>query len=112
MANINNHIHFLLNLGEASVTTRQAILTNLTQTQLNVIVSMIDRIIDGTVSPLRRDVPLFERKRRLFRTLTSTHVSFSRKKILLRRYHTLIPRLLRVLYLIQVVLHEQRAVEE
>lgn len=109
---VYSQIHFLLALREASVSNRQTMLMNLTQQQLNAIVAMIDGIVQGVVSPLRRDAVLFQRRRRLFRTLASTTVSSRRKKTLLRSYHTLIPRLLRVIYMIQVVLNEQRAGEE
>lgn len=109
---IFRHAHFLLALGDASASNRRTILTNLTQNQLNAIVTVLDGIVHGVVSPLRRDALLFQRKRRLFRTLTSNHVSPRRKKTLLQTHHTLIPRLLRALYLIQVAFHEQRSGEE
>lgn len=109
---IYRHAHFLLALGDASASNRRTMLMNLTQNQLNAIVTLLDGIVHGVVSPMRCDALLFQRKRRLFRTLTSKHVSSRRKKTLLKTNHTLIPRLLRAIYLIQVALHEQRAGEE
>lgn len=101
-------IHFLLCLKDASVADRRAMLTNLTRAQLQSLVEIIIRVVNGVISPMRRDAPLFERKRQLFRTFTSARVSFTRKKALLKRNHSLLPRLLRVPYLIQVILDETR----
>ena len=102
-------IHFLLCLKDASIADRSDMLTNLTRAQLEPLVEILIRVCNGIVSPMRRDAPLFQRKRRrLFRTLTSTIVSFARKKALLRQNHSLIPRLLWVPYLIQMILDESR----
>ena len=109
---VYTRIHFLLCLKDASIADRRTMLTNLTRTQLEPILEIIIRVVNGVVSPMRRDVPLFERKRRLFRTLTSTRVSFARKKALLKRNHSLIPRLLRVPYLIQTILDETRTARD
>lgn len=98
-------IHYLLNLEKASIPERKTMLTNITQGQLGAILIVIDRVLHGIISPMRRDALVFQHHWHLFRTLTSTRVTFARKKALLRRHHTLIPRLLRVSYLIQAILN-------
>ena len=109
---VYQRIHFLLYLKDAPVTERQMMITNITPGQLDAIIEVIVRIVNGIVSPLRRDVQLFHRRQRLFRTITSSRVSFTRKKALLRRHHSIVPIILRTPYLIQVILHEARTTVE
>ena len=105
-------IHFFLYLKDASPSDRKLMLTNITRDQLEALIEVIARVLNGVVSPLRRDVRLFHRKRSFLRTLVSNNVSFTRKKALLRRNHTLISVLLRTPYLIQVILDERRTTRE
>ena len=105
-------IHYLLYLKDAPASDRKTMLINIIPSQVELFSVIAKRMINGVVSLTRRDAPLIQRKRRLLRTLSSSSVSFTRKKALLRRYHSLIPVLLRTPYLIQVILDEIRTVEE
>lgn len=103
---VYQHIHFLLHLKDASVAERRNMLVNITRGQFEALHEVIVRIVNGMISPMRRDAQLFHHRRTLLRTLSSNHVSFRRKKTLLKRYHSLLPVLLRVPYLIQVIIDE------
>jgi len=103
---VYGRIHFLLYLKDESVSGRKIALTNITSGQVEAISVVAERVVNSVVSPMRRDVPLFRRKRTILRTLSSKDVSFTRKKALLRHNHSLIPVLLRTPYLIQVILDE------
>lgn len=105
-------LNFLLHLKDAAVSVRKTLLSNMTSSQMDAIVEVAKRVTDGTVHPARRDVRLFERKQILLRSLASDHVSFSRKKTLLRRHHSLVPVLLRTVYLMITVLDEIRTIRE
>ena len=105
-------LHFLLYLKDTSVEERQTALMNITPGQLKAIGEVVSRVLQGVMSLMRRDVQLFQRKRTVLRTVVSPNVTFARKKALLRRHHSLIPRLLRAPYLIQTILHEIRETRE
>ena len=80
--------------------------------QMKALAEVAKRVINGTISPMRRDLQTFEQKRLLLRSLASSRVSFDRKKALLRRHHSLVPILLRTVYLIQTILDEVRTARE
>ena len=105
-------IHYLLYMKDAPASDRKTMLINIIPSQVELFRVITTRMINGVVSLTRRDTPLIQRKRRLLRTLASSTVSFTRKKALLRRYHSLIPVLLRTPYLIQVILDEINTAEE
>ena len=109
---VYRRLQFLLYLKDASVQDRKIALMNITRSQLEAINEVASRVIHGVVSPMRRDVQTFRHKRTVLRALVSQHVAFSRKKALLRRHHSLLPRLLRPLYLIQTIVHEARTSRE
>jgi len=109
---VYGRIHFLLRLKDASVSDRKTTLMNIVSGQVEAISVVAERVVNSVVSPMRRDVHLFRRKRTVLRTLSSRDVSFTRKKALLRRNHSLIPVLLRTPYLIQVILDEVRTTRE
>ena len=76
---------------------------NITSGQLLAIGGVAKRITNGHINPLRRDVQLFERRRLVLRTLASPRVSIDRKKRLVQRYHSLVPSVLKSVYLIQTI---------
>jgi hypothetical protein len=104
--------HFLLRLSEASASTRKTMLRNLLSGQVKAISAVAKRLNNGTINPMRRDVPTLERKRLLLRSLASSEVSTERKKSMLIRYHSIITVLLRPAYLIETILDEVRIVRE
>ena len=84
----------------------KTILQNITSDQLLAIGEVAKRITNGHINPLRRDVQLFERRRLLLKTLASPRVSNDRKKRLVQRYHSLVPSVLKSVYLIQTIVDE------
>ena len=109
---VYRRIHFLLHLQEAPASERKTMLMNITTNQIQAINIVAGRVVSGVVSPLRRDAQLFRRRRTLLRTLASDDVSVTRKKALLRRYHSTVPVILRTPYLIQVILDEIRTARD
>ena len=109
---VYRQLQFLLYLKDASVEDQKMALMNITRRQLEAIKEVVSRVLQGIVFPMRRDVQTFRRKRTVLRALVSRQVAFSRKKALLRRHHSLLPRLLRPLYLIQTIVHEARTSRE
>ena len=109
---VYRRLQFLLYLKDASVAERKTALMNITRSQMEAISEVASKVVQGIVSPMRRDVQTFRHKRTVLRTIVSQQVAFTRKKTLLRRHHSLLPRLLRPLYLIQTILHEARASRE
>ena len=105
-------IAYLLHLQETETTVRKNLLQNLTNRQLKAIIEVAKRILNGVINPMRRDVQVFERRRLLLRTLCSNNVSSSRKKTLLRRFHSFIPILLRPVYLIPTILDQLKTRRE
>ena len=85
---------------------RKTLLQNITRDQLLAIGEVAKRITNGHINPLRRDVQLFERRRLMLRTLASQRVSEERKKRLVRRYQSLVPSMLKSVYLIQTIVDE------
>ena len=106
------HIRFLVNLREAPVSERKVMLGNITTHQLRSIIEIATRILNGVVSPLRRDAQTFRHRRMFLRTLTSRTVSFTRKKALLKRRFSLVPIMLRTIYLIPVIVDEIQTARE
>ena len=103
---VYTNIRFLLHLKDAPASERKNMLMNMLPRQIEAVSEVAVKIVNGIVSPMRRDAQLFRRKRQLLRTLASKDVSITRKKSLLRRHHSMIPVLLKTLYLIQVIQHE------
>lgn len=101
-------IHYLTALREASPTDRKTMLQNVTRLQLSSIREVAKRLTNGTINPLRRDALLFERRRLILRTLASSRVSFQRSKTLVNRHSSILPSMLRTVYLIQTILDEVR----
>lgn len=105
-------LNFLLQLKDAAISVRKNLLNNITSSQMDAIAQVARKVVNGTINPSRRDVQLFERRRILLRSLSSGNVSFARKKTLLRRHHSLVPVLLRTIYLIRTILDEVRTDRE
>lgn len=105
-------IHFLLHLKDAPVLERKTMLTNITPGQLEALGEVAVRAENGVLNIMRRDVQTFNNKQTLLRTLGSQNIAFRRKKALIRRHHSVIPRLLRTWYLIQVIQDEIRTARE
>lgn len=101
-------VHFLTTLRDATPSDRKTILQNLTALQLSSIIEVAKRLNNGTINPLRRDAQLFESRRLMLRTLTSRRVSVKRKKALMNSHSSIIPLMLKSVYLIQTVLDEIR----
>ena len=109
---VYRHIRYFLTLKDASPTLRSQMISNMTARQMEAFMEVLTRFLNRVISPLRHDATLIRRKRTLLRTLSSPRVSLVRKKALLRRHHSLLPRLLRTIYLIQVILDERRRTRE
>ena len=105
-------LNFLLHLKDAAVAARRNLLSNLTQGQVEAIGEIAKRVVNGRISPLRRDVGAFQRKKLVWRTLASSRVSHARKKTLVQRHHNMIPVLLRTRYLLRTILDEIRTARE
>lgn len=105
-------IRYFLALKDASPTLRSQMISNMTRIQMEAFMEVVSRFLNGILSPLRRDATLIRRKRTVLRTLISPRVSLVRKKALLRRHHSFLPRLLRTIYLIQVILDERQRTRE
>ena len=88
--------------------SRRQLLRNITANQMKAVCEVAKRIVNGTINPLRRDVRLFNRLRLVLRSLASDTVTFATKKGVLRRYRTLLPVLLREMYIIQTIMDEIR----
>ena len=99
-------IHYLITVRNAPPADRKTLLQNITRDQLLAIGEVAKQITNGHINPLRRDVQLFERRRLMLRTLASQRVSEERKKRLVRRYHSLVPSMLKSVYLIQTIVDE------
>lgn len=111
-SSVYRRIHFLIHLQKASPSERQLTLTNIVPGQIETFSVIAERLTNGVVSVTRRDAPLIRRKRTLLRTLASPRVSVRRKKSLLKRYHSLVPVLLRTPYLIQIIFDEIRTARD
>ena len=77
---------------------------------MEAIVAILERLIEGSITILRRDAPTFASKRRILREVVSSRVNLQRKRALLRRHHSLIPRILRERYTVQTVAHEMSSI--
>lgn len=99
-------IHYLAAVRTASPADRKTLLQNITRDQLLAIGEVAKRLINGYINPLRRDAQLFERRRLMLRTLASPRVSVERKKRLVNRHHSMVPSILKVVYLIQTIVDE------
>ena len=99
-------IHYLAAVRNAAPTDRKMLLQNITRDQLLAIGEVAKRSFNGHINPLRRDAQLFERRRLIPRTLASPRVTVERKKRLVNRRHSVVPSMLKVVYLIQTIVDE------
>lgn len=99
-------IRYLAAVRNATTTDRNTLLQNITRDQLLAIGEVAKRLINGHINPLRRNAQLFERRRLMLRTLASPRVSVERKKRLVNRCHSVVPSMLKVVYLIQTIVDE------
>ena len=99
-------IHYLMEVRNATPTDRKRLLKNITSDQVLAMREVAKRLTNGHINPLRRDARLFQSRRLMLRTLASPRVSVERKKRLIRRYHSVIPSMLKSVYLIQTILDE------
>ena len=99
-------VHYLAAVRNAAPTDRKTLLQNITKDQLLAIGEVAKRLINGHNNPLRRDAQLFERRQLMLRTLACPRVSVERKKRLVNRCHSVVPSMLKVVYLID---HRRRS---
>ena len=99
-------IHHLIEVNNAAQTDRKRLLQNITTDQVLAMREVAKRLTNGHIYPLRRDAHLFQGRRLMLRTLASPRVSVERKKRLIRRYHSVIPSMLKSVYLIQPIVDE------
>lgn len=105
-------LHYLTMLREATPSGRKTMLQNVTRLQLSSIREVAKRLTNGTINPLRRDAQLFERRRLMLRTLASHSVNFQRRKTLVNRHSSVLPSMLKSVYLIQTILDEIQTATE
>ena len=96
-------IHYLMEVRNAKPTDRKRLLQNTTTGQVLAMREVAKRLTNGHINPLRRDARLFQSRRLMLRTLASPRVSVERKKRLIRLYHSVIPSMLKSVYLIQTI---------
>lgn len=87
---------------------RRQLLHNITSAQIKAINEVAKRITDGTINPMRRDVAVFERKQLVLRSLASKQVTVARKRVILQRHYTMLPIMLRTIYMIVTIVDEIR----
>lgn len=106
MSKVYTKLNFLLQLQSETIVLRKQLLSNMSDEQLEAIVEVVSRHVNGVINPMRRDIQLFQRKDLLLKTVASRLVSLARKKRLLRRHHSIIPIILRTVYLVKAILDE------
>ena len=105
------HLNYLISLRDTR--GRRQLIRNMTSGQTRAIAEIAKCITNASIQILRRDVRTFESKRLFLRTLASDSVTWARKKSLLLTHHTLLPVLLREVYVIQTIGYElQRTVRD
>lgn len=102
-SSVYNRIHYLLALKNAGATDRVNMLRNLTPGQMDCLGEIARRIYDQRFPILARDVCYLRRNRLVLRSIFSGRVSFRRKVVTLIRHHALIPRLLRIHYIMSTI---------
>ena len=107
-----NRIHFLLALQRASVRDRVNMLRNLTPGQMECIGQVARTIYDQNIAILPMDINFFRHKILILRRLFSCRVNFVRKVTTLVRHHDLIPKLLRVYYILSTIRHQLQTTHE
>ena len=105
-SHVYQSIHYLAAVRNATPTDRKTLVQNITRDQLLAIEEVAKRLINGHINPPRRDAQLFERRRLMLRTLASPRASVERKKRLVNRRHSVVPSMLKVVYLIQIIVDE------
>ena len=99
-------IHYLISVRNATAADHKTLLQNITRDQLLAIGEVAKRLTNGHINPLRRGMQLFSRRRLMLRSLASPRVSVERKKRLVDRYHSVVPSMLKIIYLIQTIVNE------
>lgn len=99
-SSVYNRIHYLIALRNAGPDERLFMLRYITPGQIECIGEIARRIYDQAFPLLLRDVEHFRRKRQVLRSLFSQRVSFRRKAITLVHNRALVPRLLRIYYIL------------
>ena len=96
-------INYLVILRERTLTGRKTMLCNITRRQLRAISVVATSLLSGRINPLKRDSTFLKRSKGILETLSSRRISFERKKRLLNRHHSLIPVMLKTIYLIKTI---------
>ena len=102
-SDVYNHIHYLLALNNADVTDRINMLRTLTLSQMDCLIEIARRIYDQKFTILTRDILFFRRNKPVLQSIFSGRISFRRKVVILIHHHTLIPRLLRIYYIMSTI---------
>ena len=105
-------IDYLEAVRDATPAVRQTMLQSITRQQLSSFRKIAQRLINGPINPLRRDSQLFERRRLMLRTLASPRISFERKKTLINRHHSVVPSMLKSVYLKVTIVDEVTTARE
>ena len=95
-------IKYLVTMRAATPEDRKTMLRNITRHQLLAIEHLSTGLVNGWINPLRKDAELLKRNKKL-RALSAPRISFQRKKQLVYRHHSVIPTLLKSVYLIQTI---------
>ena len=103
---VYRYIQYLIEVNNATPTDRKRLLQNITTDQVLAMREVAKRLTNGHINPLRRGARLFQSRRLMLRTLASPRVSVERKKWLILRYNSVIPSMLRSVYLIQTIVDE------
>ena len=98
-------INCLVTLRETTLAGRKTMLCNITRRQLRAISLVASGLLSGHINYLRRDSTFLKRSKGMLETLSSHRISFEWKKCLLNRHHSLIPVMLKTIYLIKTIVH-------
>lgn len=99
-------INFLDVLKTADRDKRLSMLRNISPSQISAIARVAKCVASGKINPQRKDVRVLRRNRHVIRSVASDSENFIRKKSLIKRHHSIVPVLLRTIYVIQTILDE------
>lgn len=101
---VYRHFEFLHQLGLMNVRERQNVVRQLNLAQMQAVTEVIRAIISSPVLLVHNDYRFFRRHMRVLRQLVNSNISFHRKKVTLLRFHSILPRLMRDFYLMQILI--------
>ncbi len=98
-------INFLDVLKTADRDKRLSMLRNISPSQISAIARVAKCVASGKINP-QKNVRVLRRNRHVIRSVPSDSDNFIRKKSLIKRHHSIVPVLLRTIYVIQTILDE------